>query len=247
MVYLPIITAIISGLLVWALGRWNASKDEHKQEKKRLNRLLYNMLELKHWIDKEISAEPFITRYMEKMTAAIKTFDPDKTEAEIREMTGLIAAGIKRLIFKQPQLPRLEQNIAEIVRDYSEIDPFFAYDLTGKYQLTENLGLVKEYLAGVIPEEVDMLEATAFMNQLLRPTMLADLQRDLITHLPQIANLISAHTLETINENHLGQKAEIDEDELEKYCQEMIPRLIASAASFAEQQPVQNPLSLSDE
>ncbi|OKS84811.1 hypothetical protein [Mucilaginibacter polytrichastri] len=41
MVYLPIITAIISGLLVWALGRWNANKDERKQEKKRLSRLQY--------------------------------------------------------------------------------------------------------------------------------------------------------------------------------------------------------------
>jgi hypothetical protein len=247
MIYLPIITAIISGLLVWALGRWNANKDEHKQEKKRLNRLLYNMLELKHWVDKEISAEPFIARYMGKMTAAIKTLDPEKTEAEIVEMAGLISAGIKRVIFKQPQLPRLEQNIAEIVRDYSEINPFFAFDLTGKYQLTENLELMKEYLVGVVPEDIDMPEATAFMNQLLRPTMLADLQRDLITHLPQIAKMINDHTLKMINENHLSQKAEIDEGELENYCQEMIPRLMASVASLAEQQPAQNPLSLPDE
>lgn len=129
MVYLPIITAIISSLLVWALGRWNANKDERKQEKKRLNRLLYNMLELKHWVDNEICVEPFIARYMEKMTAAIKTLDPEMTEAEIAEMAGLISARMKRVIFKQPQLFRLEQNIAEIVRDYSEIDPFFAYNL----------------------------------------------------------------------------------------------------------------------
>ncbi|OKS84810.1 hypothetical protein [Mucilaginibacter polytrichastri] len=195
------------------------------------------MLELKHWVDKEISVEPFIARYIEKMTAAIKTLDPERTEAEIAEMAGLISAGIKRVIFKQPQLFRLEQNIAEIVHDYSEIDPFFAYDLTGKYQLTENLELMKEYLTGVVPEDSDMPEATAFMNQLLRPTMLADLQRDLITHLPQIAKMINDHTLKTINENHLSQKAEIDEDGLENYCEEMIPRLMASVASLAEQQP----------
>jgi hypothetical protein len=40
-------------------GGWSANKDERKQEKKRLNRHLYNMLELKHGVDKEISAEPF--------------------------------------------------------------------------------------------------------------------------------------------------------------------------------------------
>ena len=39
-------------------------------------------------------------------------------------MAGLISAGMKRVIFKEPQLFRLEQNIAEVVRDYSEIDPF---------------------------------------------------------------------------------------------------------------------------
>jgi hypothetical protein len=238
MIYLPIITAIISGLLVWALGRWNASKDEHKQEKKRLNRLLYNMLELKHWVDKEVSAEPFITCYMEKMTVAIQIAVPDKSQAELAEMSAIISSGIKRVIFKQPQLSRLEQNITEIVRDYSEIDPFFAFDLTGKYQLTENLELMKEYLTGVVPGDVDMPDATAFMNQLLRPTMLADLQRDLIKHLPQIAGMISDNTLAMVNKNHLSSKAEIDEAELEKYVRDMIPRLIASAALFAEQLPL---------
>ncbi|PWK68281.1 hypothetical protein LX99_04805 [Mucilaginibacter oryzae] len=238
MVYLPIITAIISGLLVWALGRWNASKDEHKQEKKRLNRLLYNMLELKHWVDKELSAEPFIAGYMEKMMATILVAAPDKSQAELAEMTAIISAGIKRVILKQPQLPRLEQHIAEIVRDYSEIDPFFAYDLTGKYQLTENLELMKEYLTGVVPQDVDMPEATAFMNQLMCPTMLADLQRDLIVHLPQIAGMINDRALSIVNENHLSSKAEIDEAGLENYIQETMPRLIASVRIFAEQQPL---------
>ncbi|OOQ58287.1 hypothetical protein [Mucilaginibacter pedocola] len=247
MAYLPIITAVISGLLVWVLGRWNTNREERKQEKKRLNRLLYNMLELKHWVDKEISAEPFVTKAMEQMCVTIKAIEPERTDAELSEMFTVIAAGIKRAIFKQPQLPRLEQNISEIVRDYSEIDPFFAYDLTGKYQLTENLELMKDYLNGVIPEDMELPDATAFMNQLMRPTFLGELQKDLIIHLPQIAGMIGPETLETVRKNHLNTKVPVNTADLERYCREMIPQLIAAANALAEQQPSENHLSLPDE
>lgn len=55
MIYLPLFTSLISGLLGWFLGRLNTSKEDRKQEIKRLNRLLYNMLQLKMWV--------FVTKY----------------------------------------------------------------------------------------------------------------------------------------------------------------------------------------
>jgi hypothetical protein len=235
MIYLPIITALVSGFLVWALGRWSVRKEERKQENKKLNRLLYNILELKHWVDKEINAEAFTKMYSAKMVEAMKTHVPELPEEVLAEMTNVTTSGIKQLILKQPQLLRLEQNIAEIVRDYSEIDPFFAYDLTGKYQLTEYMENMKSFIGNIVPENIDLSEATTFANQLLRPAMLEDLQKDLVIHLPQIARMIGAKTAQKVLKDHLSSKTEIDEEALNDYCQKMLPQLVSSAKAMSDQ------------
>lgn len=240
MTYLPILTAVVSGLLVWLLGRFNTHKEDRKQEIKRLNRLLYNLLELKHWIDKEISADAFIAEYAEKMIAAIAAIDESRSEEQLSELKMILASGIKRVIVKQPQLQRLEQNINEIVKDYSEIDPFFAYDLTGKYQLTENLAFIKDSIGDIVPGAELIPNASLFMGQLIRPSLLADLQQDLVHHLPQIAAMINKKALTRVKKEYLSTVVPIDSAAIDTYCRDMLPNLINSASQFAEQEIVEN-------
>ena len=231
--FLSFAGTILAGLLGWCYGRLNVRSEEKKQQQKRLKRLLYNMLELKNWVDRMIGAEAVTIRYRERMIAGIAARYPEKEPAELVEIGHKISAGLKQMVLQLPQTARLEQTITEIIREFSEIDPFFAYELTGKYQLTETLDLIKNWAAGLVPGADSVTQTSLFLDQLLRPVMLAELQRDLIAHLPQIATQIGKATLTTVQKEHLSTAVVLDSPAMENYCNEMLPRLFASMEQFS--------------
>ncbi|MBD1385828.1 hypothetical protein IDJ75_11105 [Mucilaginibacter rigui] len=228
MIYIPIFTAVVAGLLGLFIGRLNVKSEEKKQERKRLRRLLYNMLELKNWVDKVISAETLSGKYVERMTAAIASRYPEMQNDEVNKVETMISSGLKKMVINQPQTVRLEQNINDIIRDFSEIDPFFAYDLTGKYQLNEILEQIKFSINDLVPEEESVSQASAFLDRLLRPVMMAELQHDLNIHLPIIAKLIDKNTTATIRSKFIHGSTANSEEDLERYCNEMLPCLFTT-------------------
>jgi hypothetical protein len=234
MTFIPIIGALITGLLGWLIARLNIRSDEKKQERKRLRRLLYNMLELKSWVDKVISAEMFTDSYADKMLVAIGVRYPEKQQEELVEMKDILSPLLKKMILDQPQNPWLEQNINEIIREFSEIDPFFAYDLTGKYQLNEMLERIKNSVSNLVAEAESAPQASLFLDHLLRPVMMVELQRDLKIHLPQIAKLIDKKTLAIVQSKYLDTEVLNNDAALESYCNEMLPRLFTSIDQFSE-------------
>lgn len=230
MIYLTsIITALVSIFvccLSWYLVRVNQNTDLKRQENRKLNRLIFNLLELKFWIDKEVDIDQQLGRLLDAYEHEIIQRDIDITPEGFKEIRVAITEILKQQILTHSEIPALEDNIEVIIRDLAEVDPVFAFELTGKYRITVHMARIQEILDAAGPPPENSTIPQIMVNDILRPKILKDLQKELHIHIPLIAKKTDKKTYNDLRLLPESTTTEIDIVEVSRFLKDLVPKLL---------------------
>lgn len=192
---------VIFGVIVgWGLSQLGEYFKDRRGDKKKLKKLLFNLLELRYLLYKEFNlplafneAMVLIRKKIEETSG--KTLPDDDfslTESIIRDM-------IKSHFDDSDKIRSLEEDINNILIDLSEIDPVFAYELNGQYNIKERLNKVgtlrssyNEFLKKAPKDIIDSFFET--------PQLSDNLIKSLDEFLFKLANKISHKTRKQVME-----------------------------------------------
>ena len=226
MIYLQSIVTIIVCCLAWYLARLSQNTDLKRQEVRKINRLIFNLLDLKYWVDKEIDLDQQLSTFLDEYEKEVLKHAPNITKDQFNGVRTILTEIIKQQILNQSRLADIEVIIEEIIKELAEVDPVFAFELTGKYQISVNLSRIKDFINKIdsLPEN-GMISET-IVNQLFRPKMMKDLQMELRINIPRIAKKADKKTYKSVKILPNTETIVIDKKEIQQFLSELVPKLI---------------------
>jgi hypothetical protein len=228
--YFPSIITIVVCCLSWYLIRVNQNTDLKRQENRKLNRLVFNLLELKYWVDEEVDLDRQLSYVLDAYENEVIRQASDITRDDFKRIRVTIIDILKQQIPTHSRIAGLEDTIEDIIKELAEVDPVFAFELTGKYQLTVNTGRIAGLMEAAGTSGAGGEVSGMIVSQVLRPKMLKDLQVDLQINVPLIAKKAGKKIYKRVQELPPSTAAEVDKNEVSQFLKELVPTLTRARA-----------------
>jgi hypothetical protein len=217
---LPVITLII-GFGLAEFGKYSADR---KNDRKKLKRLLFNLLELRWLLRQEIVLNSTISKYIERFNIKINDEFGSNSVESTNYIKPVITKILKDLIVQPEKINEIEQNIDATIIELSELYPIFAYKLSGRYKIKEKLENAEKYFQAVSNQfEEFPTEIKNWIQPKISNTLISDLDDYIIV----IAKKIDRKTIKNVSEilSPVNENDTSDIDEIMKeYINEMKKR-----------------------
>lgn len=197
MEWFKIISPLIGVLIGWLLSESGKLFLDIRQNKRKLRKLLFFLLELRFYFTREHSIELEINKYIN----LLKTRISEKlriTEYDIELSLGidtwkpLIVKLVSNNHTQEEKYKYLAENIDKMLIEMAEIYPILAYELSGRHNIKERLNNVENYINDLL-SEVDKMPFD--IKQWINPKLTKDLLEDLDESIEKIGKQIGKATL----------------------------------------------------
>lgn len=216
----PYVTLIIGFFLSMFTGVFQG----WRQDRRKIRRLLFHLLEFRFQFQQE-----------KRMKQGLITLRPKILELLSREIGVPFEIGEEEfgklflpMIFNAETEERMEQlalKVDAVLQDLSEVEPFLAFELTGKYSIRDRLS----YL-GHMPR---IGELPFDMEAWLKPLVKDDISPELDRTILQVASRISRKIHRTTRE-HLLNVPDVDDTKLEEFVRGYVNKLKESFEETVE-------------
>jgi hypothetical protein len=227
MEWIKIILPLIGVLLGWLLSESGKLFADKRQDKRKLKKLLYYLLELRYHFAKELSLELDIDKYIGILKAKLKeklgtNVNDEELEISMETLKPLLQNIVSKARIQDNNYEFLESNIDNILNDLAEIFPIFAYELGGQHKIKERLTNVNNYFT-----EVESLtpEMPLDLKKLIQPQMTKELLNDIDESIEKIAEKISRRTKRIALEKINKMNFEDDSDDMKKFIDEYLTKI----------------------
>ena len=226
---LEFIRSLVNTVLNWFLAKQGRDAEHTREQDIKLKRLLYHLLELKSWIEKEVFLDQHITKFLTLYENAIANDLPDGVLSLEKKRPWMIKQ-IKKVVFSVDKYSVTASNIETILIDLSEIDPLFAFQLSGIYNITEKMNILKSYLNDSMEQGEDSCEGREFIfEDVLRPQLVNDVFVQIQQDILKVAKMIDKKTYEKIISMNTIIPAAPDEAEFKRFMAPVLKKLRKSA------------------
>lgn len=218
---------LLGVLLGWGLAESGKIFADKRQDKRKLKKLLFYLLELRFHFSKELSFEVdfdnFINSFKMKL---LRKFGANENEAELSFGMELAKPIIQELLSKSKgndyKIDFLEKNIDNILNDLAEIFPILAYELSGQHNIKERLGKVDNYFQEIegITDEIPF-----DIKEWIQPKLTADLLAEIDESIKRIAEMIDKKTENQASEKIAKMAFENNNDELDKIIDDYLNKI----------------------
>lgn len=145
-----LITGIIaiSGILIGLF--WNqffAWRKFKREQKAKLNHLLFHLLELYYFVSRNDFAS-FVKTYMAEMEKRFGTI-PSEEKVQVEQMIISIIKEKLSSLNDEEELKRLSEHYEAAVKEIAYINPFLAYRLAGQSKRLNSLDMLNDYFDSV--------------------------------------------------------------------------------------------------
>ncbi len=230
MEWIKTILPLIGVTLGWILSEKGKLFADKRQDKRKLKKLLFFLLELRFHFAKELSIELDIDKYINifKNKVADK-MGLDKNDPEFNVGVNAWKPFIEQMISKQKtqdnKFEYLADNIDKILIELAEIYPILAYELSGQHNIKERLNKANDYFG----EVQSAIEEIPFdIKEWINPKLTKDLLKYLDESIESIACQIDKQTLKTSKEKIEKMMFEDDENELDFLIDEYLEKVIGN-------------------
>lgn len=220
---LPLIGVAIG----WFLSEKGKILNDKRQDKRKLRKLLYFLLELRFHFTKEHSFElgldKVIDLYKNKL---VEKFKIDKNDPQIDLVFNSLKPVVEQLISKHlvqdDKYGYLKKDIDKMLVELAEIFPIMAYELNGRQNIKERLESVNKYigdfqsLANEMPFDLKKWISPKFTNDLLI---------ELDESIKKIASQIDKQTLNESINKIAKMEFHFDVDEANTFVDEIISKI----------------------
>lgn len=209
-------------VLGWGLSQTTKIWDDRKQDKRKLKKLLFYLLELRYSISKDLNLQKDINEFYLRFTDKIKKQFGEEVALEASSSKLLCQKIMKEHLITNNSLDYLEQNIDSVINDLAEVLPVFAYELNGKYNIKSRLKVIDSSIKQI---EEYITEAPPFdLKEWIEPKVTNNLLRDLDKNIKQIALKIGRKTWKNID-SKIKEMDKKDYSDLDSYIDEIIEKI----------------------
>lgn len=221
---------LLGVILGWGLSEWGKINTDKRQDKRKLKRLLFYLLELRFHFTRELSLELDI----EKCIALLKTKliqdigfdknDPDLTNG-IHQLKPFIIDAIAKSAIQNDQLTYLENNIDTVLVDLSEVSPILAYELNGQHNIKERLAKTTSYFKSVS----ELTKEMPFnLEEWVKPKLTKEIIADLDSSLDKIASAIDRKISISVKSKITKMDTPADTTDLNTIVDELLEKIKTS-------------------
>lgn len=228
--WIKTISPLIGVALGWLLAERGKIFADKRQDKRKLKKLLFFLLELRYHFSRELSIELSLNRYIDTIKNKIADkFGMDKNDPELNLGVNSWKPFLEQLLVKSKnqneKLEHLSENIDKVLIDLAEIFPILAYELNGQHNIKERLNRVDNYF-NEIKEVTD--EMPFDFKQWINPKMTKDLLNDLDESIGKIGKQIDKETLFASRNKITKMVFDDDDKEMEEVIDEYLDKIIAN-------------------
>lgn len=210
---------------------YNNKEVEKTKDNRKLNRVLFYLLELQH----ELSMLKGITNYLDLMIKAFSQKIMDKlkietgpSEEEISQYTKLLVPILLKQLSDGNKLDAIAHKIESLVDDVSEINPTLAYKLSNRFNIRQLRGKIEQYCDSATEVEPDFEKFRDMMGGFIEDKFIEELDA----------------MIETLTKDNESQKSEItkslltrdDQASLDAIFDELADRFIEEMKSQHQKQ-----------
>jgi len=188
---------------------------------------LFNLLELKSWVEKEVFIDEQLNRLLTIYADEVGQKMPEGG-VYVREKQAWMLQYIKKKFLSTDKFTAIGESIDITLKELSEIDPLFAFQLSGIYNITEKMNLVKSYLEGLSTEieiEVETQNNDTVFDDMLRPQIINDIFVQLQQDVLLVAKMIDMKTYEKVTGMRQQIITPIDEADFKRFMAPMITKI----------------------
>ncbi len=150
MEWIKITLPLIGVLIGWLLSESGKIFADKRQDKRKLKKLLYFLLELRYHFTKELSYEINLDKLINIMKnkladkIGIDKNDPE-LNYEINKWKPFLENLVAKIKTQDSTFEYLSENIDKILIELAEIFPILAYELSGQHKIKERLNKADNY------------------------------------------------------------------------------------------------------
>ncbi|SJZ32072.1 hypothetical protein [Sediminibacterium ginsengisoli] len=145
MEWIKLILPLLGVLFGWGLAESGKIFTDKKQDRRKLKKLLFLLLEIRNYLVNEYSIDKEIDIFLNQLSKKVK----EKTGQEIDDAMGqikpLILPVISKLKNEDSNVDFLEKSIDDVISELAEVIPLFAYELNGQHRIKERLKNADQY------------------------------------------------------------------------------------------------------
>ncbi len=210
------------GVLVgWLLSERAKVFADKRQDKRKLRKLLFFLLELRYHFAKELSTELDIDKYLKIFSTTLSK----KLNTEVDLLAGQpIPYDVKPFILellqkatvkgRDDKFEYLSTNIDKILMDLAEIDPLLAFELNGRHNIKERLSRANELYSEMEEFATSQNEQIPFdLRQFFNPKLTKELLEDLDESIEKIAGKIGRKLVSEVKKKIAIMDSNDGEDE----------------------------------
>jgi|GEM_PF-2636633 len=226
MEWLKIVLPLVGVIIGWLLAESGKIFSDRKQNKRKLRKLLFYLLELRFRFTRELSSEKSTDKYLEMLRQKLLEMGINITDSEFSDGNALLKPMIKQLVEKIKQengnFEDLSVSIDTILNDLSEVDPFLAYELSGQHNIKARLQGANNYIS-----EVEALEKQIpfDIGNVIHPRLTKELLSELDESINKIAGRLDKKSKELANKKIIKMDIEDDEKDMEKMLDECLEQM----------------------
>ncbi len=228
MEWIKTILPLFGVALGWVLSERGKIFADKKQDKRKLKKLLFFLLELRYHFARELSNDLDLDKYIKILQSkmALK-LGIDKTDPDLNlgltEWKPFLEQMILKTKTQENKFEYLAENIDKILIELAEIFPILAHELSGRHNIKERLKNTEDY----INEVQSMTDEIAFdIKQLVNPKLTKDLLEDLDESIEKIAKQIDSQTLIDSKDKIAKMTFEDDDIEMNNFIDEYLEKVI---------------------
>lgn len=214
---LPVLTL----LLGWGLSQFGKFWADKKDDTKKLKKLLFNLLELRWLLKRELDLNKEIGIYIEQLTSRLTEEFGAEAAKGAEVFKPMITEILKDKIVEPERIKEIETNIDSTINELAEIFPVFAYELSGQYKIKDRLEKAESYF-----NEVSGLleEMPKELTDWIQPRISDDLLTSLENYILELAEKINRKTKNEVS-GKLSTKADEDTKDMNEFIDEYIERI----------------------
>lgn len=215
--FLPILGVAIG----WGLSEFSKSILDRKNDKRKFKKLLFNLLELRWLLKREVNLIQDISVYLEKLKSKLEIEFGKESNGELDFFKPIITEILKEKIVDPVKIKLMESNLDITILELSEIYPVFAYELSDRYKIKEKLEKADKYF-----EEVSSYieNFPIDIKEWIQPKLSEELIDELDKYILAIARKIGWRTKKNIK-NKLRPFSNNNDEEMDKLIDEYIERI----------------------
>jgi len=228
MEWIKLILPLIGVAMGWLLSESGKIFADKRQDKRKLKKLLFFLLELRFHFAKELSSELDLDKCIGIMKDKVANkFGIDTNSPEFNlgfnECKPILIELISKNKPQDDKFEYLHENIDKILIDLAEIFPILAYELSGQHNIKERLNKADNYFSEL---QSATTEIPFDIKQWINPKLTQGLLDDLDDSIEKIANKIDNQTLQSSKVKIAKMDSEESNPEMDILIDEYLEKVI---------------------